>query len=373
MFLDLGRQPIANNFLTPEHFADEWFYNLQVYFCPDCFTVQIGDCPDSSQVFNEDYSFFTGTSQSMVKHFANLADMIKKKYLPPGGTIIEIGSNDGTFLEHFKNEWHIGFDPSESVSKIATSKGLNIAIAPFGNDSLELGKFVDVFVSANAFAHIPDRNGVLRSIKRVLEPGGVWIDEQPYLGNIIDQLAYDQFYNEHIFYSSIASMQNALDMYDLELMDLEFVWTHGGSIRYFVGHKRTGLNPKIENVIKGEGLNNFEVFERFGKAVNARIDRFKQDLIDLDRPAVGYGATAKSTTVLNCCNIGPDLVSRIYDTTPAKQGKYSPGKHIPIVSYDQFKEDNPGDVVLFAWNHSKEIMAKEAGVNRNWIMPIGGL
>jgi len=373
MFLDLGRQPIANNFLTPEHFKDEWFYNLQVYFCPDCFTVQIGECPDSSQVFNGNYSFFTGTSQSMVRHFANLANLIKKKYLPPGGIIIEIGSNDGTFLEHFRNEWHIGFDPSESVSKIAASKGLNIAIAPFGNSSLELGKFVDVFVSANAFAHIPDRNGVLGSIKRVLAPEGIWIDEQPYLGNIIDQLAYDQFYNEHIFYTSIASMQKTLAMHDLEIKGFEFIWTHGGSIRYFVGHKKPLLTPWIDSFIESEKLDNFDVFQRFGKAVDTRIARFKQDLIDLDRPLVGYGATAKSTTVLNSCDICPDLVSKIYDTTPAKQGKYSPGKHIPIMPYTQFKEDNPQDVILFAWNHAKEIFAKEAGIERNWIMPIGGL
>ena len=375
MFLNLGRQPIANNFLTMDDFKDEWFYNLQVYFCPDCFTVQIGECPDSSEVFNKDYSFFTGSSERMVKHFAALADMIKRKYLPENGCIMEIGSNDGTFLQHFKDNVHLGFDPSESVNDVARSRGVRVYPYPFENfgDIADRWPKTNVFVSANAFAHIPNRCGVLKSIKRMLAQDGVWIDEEPYLGNTIAQLAYDQFYNEHTFYSSIASMQSALIMYDLEIMDFEFLWTHGGSIRYFIGHKRPGLNKKVEDVIKTEGLDNFGIFESFTSLVKFSTKRFKQKLMDIKRPVVGYGATAKSTTILNFCNIGPDMVERVYDTTPAKIGKYSPGMHIPIESYDKFKEDNPQDVVLFAWNHAKEIFAKEAGINRNWIMPIGGL
>lgn len=375
MFLDLGRQPIANNFLTPEHFKDEWFYNLQVYFCPDCFTVQIGECPDSSEVFNRDYTFFTGSSEYMTKHFANLADKIKKSFLPKNGCIMEIGSNDGTFLQHFRGNVHLGFDPSESVNEVARSKGVRVYPYPFENfgDVANAWPKTDVFVSANSFAHILNRCGVLEGIKRMLAQDGVWIDEEPYLGNIFSNLAYDQFYNEHMFYSSIVSMQKALNMFGLEIIDFEHIWTHGGSIRYFVGHKRPGLNKKAQAAIRNEDLDNFDVFKSFGQMVKFSTKRFKQRLMDIGRPVVGYGATAKSTTILNFCDIGPDLISKIYDTTPAKQGKYSPGAHIPIESYSKFKEDNPEDIVLFAWNHSREIFAKEAGTNRNWIVPIGGL
>jgi len=375
MFLDLGRQPIANNFLTPENFKDEWFYNLQVYFCPDCFTAQIGECPDSSEVFNKDYSFFTGSSQRMVKHFANLADKIKKSFMPKNGCIMEIGSNDGTFLEHFKDNVHLGFDPSGSVNDVARAKGVRVYPYPFenfGNVASAWPK-TDVFVSANSFAHISNRRGVLDGIKRMLAPDGVWINEEPYLGNIISRLEYDQFYNEHTFYSSIVSMQKTLYLYDLEIMDFEFLWTHGGSIRYFVGHRKPGLREKVEDAIKAEGLDNFDVFNSFGKLVKFSAKRLKQRLIDIKKPVVGYGAAAKSTIVLNYCDIGPDIVSKIYDTTPEKQGKFSPGMHVPIVSYEQFKEDNPLDIVLFAWNHAKEIFAKEAGIERNWIIPTGGI
>ena len=375
MFMDLGRQPIANNFLAPEDFKDEWFYNLQAYFCPECYTVQIGDCPDVSEVFNKDYTFFTGTSERMVKHFADLADRIKESILPKNGCIMEIGSNDGTFLEHFKDGVHLGFDPSESVNEVARSKGVKVYPYPFENFGQVASAWpkTDVFVSANSFAHISNRVGVLQGIQKMLAPGGVWIDEEPYLGNIISRLEYDQFYNEHTFYSSMVSMQKTLHLYDLEIMDFEFLWTHGGSIRYFIGHRKPGLRPKVEAAIKNEGLDKFDVFESFGKLVKFSADRFKQKLVDIKGPVVGYGAAAKSTTVLNYCGIGPDLVSKIYDTTPEKQGKFSPGAHVPIVPYEQFREDNPQDVILLAWNHAREIFAKEAGVERNWIIPTGGM
>ena len=168
-------------------------------------------------------------------------------------------------------------------------------------------------------------------------------------------------------------MQKTLAIFDLEIMDFEFLWTHGGSIRYFVGHRKPGLRTKVEDAIKAEGLDNFNVFRRFGRAVEIQAKGFRQELIDFKKHLVGYAASAKSTTVLNYCQIGPEVIDCIYDTTPVKQGKLSPGVHIPIVPYDEFKEDNPSDVVLFACNHFKEIMQKEAGVERNWIIPTGGI
>jgi methylation protein EvaC len=357
----------------PEQFKDEWFYSLQVFFCPECRTVQIGNCPDGAKVvFNENYSFFTGTSKYMIKHFADLASLIKEKYMPANGVIVEIGSNDGTFLEHFKDNIHIGFDPAESVNNVARAKGINVYSCPFDSfDSLtSMCPKTNVFVSTNSFAHIENRHGVLGNIKQMLAQDGIWINEEPYLGNIIDQSAYDQFYNEHIYYTSFASMEKTLNMHDLEIIDYEFIWTHGGSIRYFVGHKKQKPNSKIENAIKNEGLDNYEVFSCFGKAVKDRAKEFKQILKGMEKPLVGYAASAKSTTILNYCKIGSDIISKIYDTTPEKQGKFSPGMHIPIVPYRKFKEDNPKDVVLFAWNHFEEIKVKEAGSERNWIMPI---
>ena len=371
MFLDLGKQPIANNFLTPEQFKDEWFYDLRVYFCPECFTIQIGECPDSPEVFNRNYTFYTGSSEYMVKHFTNLAQMIKQQYMPENGCIMEIGSNDGTFLEHFKGNVHLGFDPSESVNEVARSKGVRVYPYPFENFGAVASAWpkTDVFVSANSFAHIQNRRGVLEGIKGMLAQDGVWINEEPYLGNIIDTLAYDQFYNEHTFYSSIASMQKVLNMFDLGIKDFEYLWTHGGSIRYFVGHRKPGLNRKVEDAIKTEGLDNLDIFKSFARLVRFSTKRFKQKLVDLKKPIVGYGATAKSTTILNFCDIGPDLISKIYDTTPAKQGKFSPGAHIPIVPYEHFEHDNPGDVVMLAWNHFEEIHAKERDMKINWILP----
>lgn len=370
-FLDLGRQPIANNFLTRRQFDKEFFYHLRVYFCPECFTVQIGNnCPTSDAIFNRNYSFFTGSSKAMTGHFAKLADIIKERYLPQNGLIMEIGSNDGTFLKHFKDNVHLGFDPSESVNDIARSKGIKVYPYPFesfgdAGDLIDRWPKTDVFVSANTFAHIPNRHAVLENIKKMLTPEGRWINEEPYLKDIISKLAYDQVYNEHIYYTSIVSMRNVLRMHDLDILDFEFIWTHGGSIRYVIGH-RDKENESINDAITAEGLYNFNILKQFGRDVVKNAKAFKRRITELKMP-VGYGASAKSTTILNYCQIGPDIISKIYDTTPEKQGKYSPGMHIPIVPYEDFQKDTTKDVVLFIWNHAEEVLRKET--KRNWHMP----
>jgi methylation protein EvaC len=371
-FLSLGYQPIANKFLTEDQFNDEFIYPLTVMFCPTCLTIQIGECPSSSQVFNKEYSFFTGTSSAMKKHFADLAEMIKARYMPKNGCIMEIGSNDGTFLKHFKDNVHLGFDPSESVNKVARSNGVRVYPLPFQefSDVATTWPKTDVFVSCNAFAHIEERREVLKNIKRMLAADGIWIDEEPYFGNVFDNIAYDQFYNEHIFYTSIGSMKNTLQMFDLDIEDYEMIWPHGGSIRYFIRHKNNRFNKKVNKAIKHESFNCFDKLYKFGQKVNKCASMFRKKVVELDG-CVGYGASAKSTTILNYCKIGPDIISKIYDTTPEKQGKFSPGMHIPIVPYERFAKDNPQNVVLFIWNHIKEIMAKEAEIERNWILPIG--
>lgn len=375
-FLDLGRQPIANNFLNKEQFLDEYFYNLEVFFCPECYTVQIGNCPDKERIFNKDYAFFTSTSDYMIQHFRELANIIKNNnYLSKDGFIVEIGSNDGTFLKNFRGYNHLGIEPSGNVNNVARKRGLRCWQEFFNEDTAERIVFLrgqaDVIVTTNCFPHMIDRDSVLKGIKKLLKPKGVWINEEASLSSVINLGSYDQFYNEHVFFSSVASFRNTMFLYDLNLIDVDFLSVHGGSLRCFSSHANIkGEKEKIEYYVNMENLRSFERLQEFGEKAEFLRRKLLKYLLLKGEEIVGYGATAKSTTVLNYCKIGTNLISKIYDTTPIKQGKFSPGMHIPIVSYDTFKEDKPKNVVLFAWNHAKEIYEKEKDMKINWILPI---
>jgi len=374
-FLDLGRQPIANNFLTKDQFDSEYFYRLEVFFCPECYTVQIGSCPDKEKIFNKNYAFFTSTSNYMVQHFRELADEIKSRYLPNNGFIVEIGSNDGTFLKNFRFYKHLGIEPSRNVNTVANNRGIRSWNRFFNEEAAEMiierkGQ-ADVIVTTNCFPHMVDRDSVLKGIKKLLKPEGVWINEEASLSKIVNLGSYDQFYNEHIFFSSVASFRNTMFLYDLNLLDVDYLDVHGGSLRCFSSHADIkGKKDKIKYYVNMENLRGFERLQEFGEKVKEIRKRFLQRLFSLKGDIVGYAATAKSTTVLNYCKIGTGLINKIYDTTPIKQGKFSPGAHIPIVSYDTFKEDKPKNVVLFAWNHAKEIYEKEQNKDINWILPL---
>ena len=375
-FLDLGRQPIANAFIQSK-LSDEFFYNLEVFFCPHCFTVQIGDCPDKERVFNDDYAFFTSTSNRMIEHFKKLADEIKRDFLGKDGFIVEIGSNDGTFLKNFKGYKHLGIEPSSSVNFSAQKKGLR-TWNDFFNQGIaeaivERKGQADVIVTTNCFPHMVDRHSVLQGIKRLLKTTGIWINEEAYLKRIMMMGSYDQFYNEHVFYSSVRSFNKSMYFFKLKLFDVKPQEVHGGSMRYYTGHEGAWMpsSKRIDYHRKEEGLDHISVFVDFADKVQRSRKALKFYLNNLkDEEVVGYGATAKSTTILNYCDIGTSLISRIYDNTPIKQGKLSPGKHIPIVPYYEFERDKPKHVVLFAWNHAEEIMDKEKGRDIHWISPI---
>lgn len=370
-FLDLGQQPIANNFLTKNQFKDEYFYHLEVFVCPKCYTVQLGHCPPKEKIFNNNYPFYTSTSNYMKKHFKLLANEIKQNYIEnTRDLIVEIGSNDGTFLNNFLLYNHVGIEPSWDNSYSFPYNCINDF---FSYDVAQkiintYGK-AKVIVTANVLPHMIDRTSVLSGIKELLSDNGVWINEEVSLRSTLDKIAYDQFYNEHIFFSSLSSFKNTVNMYDMMLLDKTIdIPTHGGSTRYYVTHKTNKFFGHIglSNLrILEEGLYNASRFFDF----QARVDESKNLLLEKlnsFKSIVGYAASAKSTTILNYCGIGPDLINLIYDTTSDKIGKYSPGMHIPIVSYNDFKFDRPENVVLFAWNHKEEIMKKE---EINWILP----
>lgn len=371
-FMSFGRMPIANGFLTPDQFADEPYFELATGFCERCKMVQLTELVDPHKMFHDNYAFFSSTSARMAAHFKALADHIKARHLGADPFVVEIGSNDGILLQHFASAGirHLGIEPSANVAAAARARGIN-TIGVFFSESeadtivAEYGH-ADVFVGANVMCHIPTMHSVVTGIAKLLKPAGVLIFEDPYLGDIIERTSYDQIYDEHAFYFSVTALDHLFARHGLEIVDVHPQTTHGGSMRYTVSRKgahpvsaATAAQRAREHAL---GLGHAATYDAFRQRVEesrtalmALLRRLKTD----GRRVVGYGATSKSTTVTNYCGITPDLVEFISDTTPIKQGKFSPGAHIPIRPASAFTARYPDYALLFAWNHAEEIKAKE--------------
>jgi len=377
-FMSFGRMPIANGFLSPAQFANEYFFELQVAFCPDCGMVQLAEQVEPEKMFHENYAFFSSTSARMATHFKQLADLLMEDYLKsPNPFVVEIGSNDGIMLQHFANAGmrHLGIEPSRNVAQEAINKGIQ-TVCRFFDESVareilaEHGQ-ADVFLGANVMCHIPHLHSVVAGIKILLKPNGLLIFEDPYLGDIVEKTSYDQIYDEHVFYFSVKSISHLVEQHGLEVVDVIPQGVHGGSMRYMVAHKgaRTVSRVVARWLAKEEalGLHLPETYHNLHQAIEqSRNDlmRLLHDLKRKNKRVVGYGATSKSTTVTNYCGITPELVEFISDTTPIKQGKFSPGAHIPVRPYEEFVTNYPDYALLFAWNHAAEIMSKEQNFRR---------
>ena len=384
-FMSFGKMPIANGFLKKNEFKNEYFYNLEVGFSKDVSLFQLNSHPRPKQMFNKNYPFFTGSSKGMTSHFKNYANWIKKKYIKNLNYLIEIGSNDGTFLKNFKNTKikTIGFEPSKNVADISKKRGIKTINQFFNFKNVKKNKGlknkIDIITAANAICHIPDLKGLIKGIDFYLKNEGMFIFEEPYLGSMYKKTSYDQIYDEHIYMFSVSSIKKIFKKFDFELIDVIEQKTHGGSMRYVLA--RTGVykvNSNVKKKLKYEVKNNIHNFEgclKFKKKCEQSKKKILKKLKKIKKKGhtiAGYAATSKSTTILNYCGIGPGVIDYICDTTPEKINKFSPGMHIPIVSMKYFKKNMPNTAFLFAWNHKKEIFKKEKIFNKKgkWLTHI---
>lgn len=372
-FIDFGNMPLGNGFILPTQFGDEYFFPMKVGFCDSCGMVQLLDQPDRERMFHENYAFFSGTSRYMSLHFKAFSEHVISRYLSIDDPfVVEMGSNDGIMLQNFKSAGikHLGIEPSKNVAQVAVDKGIQTISDFFGVEMaqrivVENGQ-VDAFLAANVMCHIPYLHSVVEGIRILLKPTGVVLFEDPYLGDVIEKTSYDQIYDEHTFLFSVASVGNLFEHYGMEIIDVEPQITHGGSMRYIIAHK--GVYPVSANVMlqtekeRSLGLHLPQTYDQFRE----NCETSRNDLMTLlkslkaqGKRVVGYGATSKSTTIINYCGITPDLVEFISDTTPIKQGKFSPGAHIPVRAYEHFSHNYPDYALLFAWNHAAEIMEQE--------------
>ena len=385
-FMSFGKMPIANGFIEKKDFDSEFFFNMEVGFSEDISLLQLKEHPSPEQMFNNKYPFFTGSSEYMKIHFSKYAKFIMDNYLKNNSKIVEIGSNDGTFLKNFMNSNldYIGFEPSSNVAEVANNNNIKTLNSFFNQNSIEqINKFknnTDVVYAANVICHVPNLPDLIKSVDKLLSKNGVFIFEEPYLGSMFKKTSYDQIYDEHIFMFSGSSVQKIFSLYDMELIDLIKQPTHGGSMRYVIARKGTQqIKINVQKILDQEKLDNLdnlsfcEKFRDNCENSKMKLKKLLNDYKNDGKKIAGYAATSKSTTVLNYCEIGNDIIDYICDTTDEKINKYSPGMHIPIVPIEHFRENMPDIAYLFAWNHKEEIFDKEKEFskrNNKWISHI---
>ena len=369
-FLDLGRQPLANNFLT-KFSPKQPKYDLKLYFNTQTKMVSISKRIPSSVMFNSKYPYRSSMSLTMQSSFKKLSDEIKKRFNPT--SFLEIGSNDGALIKNFDNKKVIAVEPCKNLAKI--TKKMNYKTFDKYWDFKLATKIkrefnsVNVIYSANTLTHISNLDNVFKSICHILSKNGVLIIEDPSLLECLKKNSYDQFYNEHIYLFSAISVKILLSKFDLEKFDKKNLKTHGGSLRYYIKrkkNKRIKISKNVKKQINKElkaGLGNFLTYKNFSKKViksKQKILKILNNIRKRDKKVLGYGATAKAVTVLNFCNINNDLIQNFTDTTPEKINKYIPGRNIKILKYKKNILKNFDYVFLGAWNFKKEIINKES-------------
>jgi len=371
-FMSFGKMPLANGFLSENEFKTEFFFNMEVGFSKKLSLFQLNEHPSPKKMFNKKYPFFSGSSEFMRLHFKKYATWVKKEFLKSGSKLIEIGSNDGTFLENFKNSNidYIGFEPSENVAMKAKGNNIKMVNDFFNLENIyslkNFKKNTDAICASNVICHMPDLKNLILSIDELLSKKGLFIFEEPYLGAMFKKVSYDQIYDEHIFMFSINSIRKVFELYNFELIDVLPQVTHGGSMRYIISRKNEHtINQRVIKNLSIENKNNLDNLqsclefkkncEKSKEKITNKLKKFKNEGKEIG----GYAATSKSTTILNYCNLDKTIINFICDTTDEKIGKFSPGTHIPIVPMSHFHENFPDIAYLFAWNHKEEILKKE--------------
>lgn len=366
-FLDLGTQPIANNFLSNLD-EEEYKFNLTVEFDDETKLVSLGDFVKPELMFNDSYVYYSSNSKTMQKHFKDYANALKEEFSPK--QVMEIGSNDGVFVKNFSSDTTVAIEPCGNFAKITNSAGYRTYDKFWNLEAAEQiienhGKR-DLISSSNCVCHMQNLDEAFAAINKCLTDNGIFVFEDPSLLKMLERVSYDQIYDEHAHVFSVTALQNLLNRNGLEIFRVENLVVHGGSNRIYACKQKTREieNSVLENLSLEQeyGIQELATYEKFAKEVVASKDALIGLLTDMKnegRKVVSYGATSKSTTVFNYCGIGPDLIDYIVDTTEAKQGKLSPGMHIPVVPPQTGFNDTVDVAFLGAWNYEKEILSKE--------------
>lgn len=385
--LDLGEMPLANAILTEADLArPEPRYPLALAYCPACWLVQITETVAPDLLFRE-YTYFSSVSDAFVEHSRRIAErLIAQRGLGSDSLVVELASNDGYLLQHYARAGVpvLGIDPARNVAEVATARGVPTLAEFFTRDLADelarSGRVADVVHANNVIAHVPDLNGFVAGIARILKPAGVAVIETPYLRELVERLEFDTIYHEHIFYHSLTALSRVFERNGLNIVDVERIAVHGGSLRIFAMRSGAGEpGEAVRSMLAEEtavGLCTSEYYATFASRVEALGQELRSMLLSLrsqGHTVAAYGAAAKGAVLLNAFNIGPDLISFVADRSPHKQGHLMPGVHIPIVGPDQLVARKPEECLLLTWNFADEILAQQAEYRRlggRFIIPV---
>jgi hypothetical protein len=378
--VDLGSSPPSNAYLTEEKLREpEKWFPLRVLVCEQCWLAQTEDFAKADELFDADYAYFSGFSSSWLAHSQRYVEEMTQRFaLNANSHVVEIAANDGYLLQYVKarNIPCTGVEPTASTAAAARSKGIPIVEDFFGvrlaQELVGQGKQADLTAANNVLAHVPDINDFVAGFSVLLKPQGVSTFEFPHLMRLIAENQFDTIYHEHFSYLSFFAVNQIFKANGLAVFDVEELPTHGGSLRVYAQRSDTGKQPSSANVnqlLQREvqaGMNSRDYYAGFQDKTDKVKNDFLSFLLDAKRNSkkvAAYGAAAKGNTLINYAGIRPDLITFVVDRNPAKQGKYMPGSHIPILGEDQLKNSKPDYVVILPWNLSEEVKQQLAYIH----------
>jgi SAM-dependent methyltransferase len=372
-FLDLGHTALANKFLAPDEVdADEPTYPLRVGRCSACGHVQLLDRIPPSALF-EDYLYVSGASDTLRAHFEDLAEGLTADFgLTERDLVVDIGCNDASLLQCFRRRGTrtLGVDPARNLAEYAAGSGIDRYTGFFGAATAQEIRDrwgpAQLVTATNTFPHLPDLDDFLQGIDTLLAPGGRFVIEAHYLVDLLDQLAFDTVYHEHVSYWALRPLMTLCARHGMEVVRVERLDLHHGQLRAVMQRAGEGsVDSGVEELARFEverGLDRAETFTTFA----ARVASLRHSLRDHvaaihrdERRLAAYGAPAKGSTLLEYLGLGPEDIEYIADRSPLKQGRLTPGSRIPIVAPERLLEDQPDYVLLLAWNFADEVMEQQ--------------
>jgi SAM-dependent methyltransferase len=385
--LDLGATPLANSLLDEGQLKQiEATYPLELMFCEGCSLVQLKHTVSPELLFS-DYVYFSSYSDTMLDHARRSAEcLIKRHGLNGKSFVVEIASNDGYMLRNFLSAGisSLGVEPASNIAKAAQQNGIPTLNEFFSVDLAARlaaeGKRADVILANNVMAHVPDINGVIAGIKKLLKPGGVLVMETPYVKDMIEGFEFDTIYHEHVFYYSLTALENIFRRHGLAAIDVERLPIHGGSLRVTAGASDDGeRSSAVISMLAQEsagGTKGRDYYLQFAHQV-AKLGRDVKTLLGelrvQGKRIAAYGASAKGSTFLNYFGIGRETLDFVVDRSPHKQGRFTPGTHLPIYAPERLLESKADYVLLLTWNFADEILEQQAkyrAAGGRFIIPI---
>ena len=377
-FLDLGFAPPSNAYLTQADLSKpEKYYPLKIKVCDQCWLVQTEDYAQADEFFSPEYAYFSSTSLGWLAHAKRYAEkMTQELGLNAQSLVIEVASNDGYLLKNFVAAGIpcLGIEPTDSTSAAAEQLGIPVLREFFGEalgqQLTTKGKQADLIAGNNVYAHVPDINDFTLGLKAALKPGGTITLEFPHLMRLIEQAQFDTVYHEHFSYLSLQTVIRIFAAAGLRVWNVEELSTHGGSLRVYGCHQDDlrSTQAAVTSVLQAEvqhGLQDLDNYLKF----QPRADKIKDDLLSflleqkrLGKKVAAYGAAAKGNTLLNYAGVKPDLVEFVCDAAQAKQGKFMPGSHIPILHPIEMLNRTFDWVLILPWNIAPEVVQQNAAL-----------